>query len=490
VKIRQLVFPGTEWYARRPVRSSVNLTRPGLAATISPVVLLLFAVLFVAIADNRWTRAAWIAIGVGALVLATVRIAQRRRRGEEIVYADDQRFVWARTATGRLPSTPAFPGAGDPSDDERIRLVVRWDDVLATSATPTGAPWWAWRRPRLYIDLFVLPAVVTGDADSSLVDVDPPAADLPPTRLRFAVPRFNQRAALNLLRWYSPHLLVDPVTGGSALFLEPDGNPWPDPSSDSPGARQVPIPPGPILGLPPSAVPITEWAPPEPMVTDAGRPDFASADGTAGAATDGAGRAGTVPLRARPPHVAVFGHLGRITGAGRAWRIGWLVMRLLTSVAFLILFVALGIVALTTDDIPRRLLAVSVAFALWFALGVWRYAWRLFRLRDASASFVAFTPGGVRVVDAASYASIPWRAIRRATLHAEGRRRWLCLGIDATVPADVSWAVLRAPTGAQILPGQTVLWLRLPKDEADPRRLGPGLWTGGNVPFDAGTWPR
>lgn len=109
-------------------------------------------------------------------------------------------------------------------------------------------------------------------------------------------------------------------------------------------------------------------------------------------------------------------------------------------------------------------------------------------MRDAAASFVALTPGGVRVVDASSYASIPWRVIRQATLHTEGRRTWLCLGIDATSPADLSWAILRAPTAAQVLPGCTVLWLRLPKGEADAQRLAPGLWVGGRVPFDPGIW--
>lgn len=190
-------------------------------------------------------------------------------------------------------------------------------------------------------------------------------------------------------------------------------------------------------------MPVTEWAPPEPLAV----------------------------------------------GAGRAWRVGWLVARLLMSLVFLLLFVVLGIVGLTSDDVSGSVVVVSAVFTIWFALGVWRYAWRLLRLRDAAASFVALTPGGVRVVDATSYASVPWRVIQQATLHTEGRRNWLCLGIDASAPADISWAVLRAPVAAQVLPGRTVLWLRLPKDEADPRRLGPGLWVGGNIPFNAGFWP-
>lgn len=110
-----------------------------------------------------------------------------------------------------------------------------------------------------------------------------------------------------------------------------------------------------------------------------------------------------------------------------------------------------------------------------FGFGVWRYAWRLLRLRDATASFLALTPGGVRVVDAASYASIPWRVIQQSTLHVEGHRSLLCLAIDAGAPADISWAVLRAPVGTQILPGRTVLWLRLQPGQADSRRLGLGL---------------
>lgn len=495
MKIRQLIFPGTEWYAKRPLRSTVNLTRPGLATVISPVSLGLFAVLSAATADGRWTRAGWVVVGVAALALAVVRIGQRRRPGEEMLFADERRFVHARTPSGRLLVSPSFPALLETSDDDRIRLVVRWNDVLATAATPTGAPWWAWRRPRLAVDLFVPPAVVTGeamtgDARTVLVDVDPPAADLPRTRLRFTVPRFSSQRALNLLRWYSPHLLVDPCTGGSALFLEPDGDPWPDTPPETAGSRQVPIPAGPILGLPPTAVPVTEWAPPEPPAVGGGRPDFESADAsTKTSAGNPTHAGGPVPLRARPPHVAVFGHLGRITGAGRAWRVGWLVARLMMSLAFLLLSVVLGIVGLTSDDVAGSVVIVSAVLTLWFAFGVWRYAWRLLRLRDAAASFVALTPGGVRVVDAASYASVPWRVIQQATLHIEGRRAWLCLAIDATAPADISWAVLRAPAAAQILPGRTVLWLRLPKDQADPSRLGPGLWVGGGVPFNAGFWP-
>jgi hypothetical protein len=499
MKLRRLFFPGNEWYARRPGSSSVNLTRPRLGTVISPVVLVLFAVLFAVTADGHWIRTVWIVVGLAALALASMRIWRRRRPGEEMLFADDVRLVYAHTPSGRLGSTPAFLVAADPSADERVRLVVGWDDVLATAATPTGAPWWAWRRPRVHVDLFVPSADPTDglpadDIRVIAVDVDPPAVDLPRTRLRFTVPRFSQQAALNLLRWYSPHLLVDPVTGGSALFLEPDGNPWPDAPPATPGTRQVPIPPGPILGLPAVSIPVTEWAPPEPAAVGDGRPDFEAVYPSAelaGRGPDGTQPAagGPVPLRARPPHVAVFGHLGRITGAGRAWRIGWLVLRLVMSSALLLLFVILGIVALTSSEVPGSVIVVSAVFSLWFGFGVWRYLWRLLRLRDAAASFVALTPGGVRVVDADSYASIPWRVIREATLHIEGRRSWLCLGVDADAPADISWAVLRAPASAQVRPGRTVLWLRLPKDQADPDRLGSGLWVGGHVPFNPIAWP-
>jgi hypothetical protein len=484
MKIRQLVFPGTDWYARRPVRSTVNLTRPGLATVVSPAVLVALSTLFALLADGR-TRAVWIVIGLAQLTVMIVRLRQRRRPGEELLVADGARFAYAATATGRL--TPS-PGQLDRTTDGRIRLLLGWDDILATAATPTGAPWWAWRRPRLHVDLFIPSDAVSDDMHPFVVDVDPPAADLPRTRLRFTIPRFSQQRALNLLRWYSPHLLVDPTTGGSALFLEPDGNPWPDPPAHTSAGREVPIPPGPILGLPAVAVPVTEWAPPAPAPAQAGRPDFESPQGST--TVDVAAPAdGPVRLRSRPPHVAVFGHLGRITGAGRAWRVGWLVARLLTSLVFLLFFVVLGIVGLTSSDGSGSLVIVSGVFTLWFGFGLWRYAWRLLRLRDAAATFVALTPGGVRVVDAASYASIPWRVISQATVRIEGRRAWLCLAIDATAPADISWAVLRAPASAQVLPGRTVLWLRLPKDEADPSRLGPGLWVGGGVPFAPGYWP-
>lgn len=491
MKIRRLVFPDTEWYSKRPVRSTVNLTRPGLAAVLSPALLVVLSTVFALTADGRRARARalLIVIGLAALVVTILRIRQRGRPGEAMLFADDARLRFVQTSTGRLTAAAAVPAQVDPGTDPRIRLEISWDEVLATAATPTGAAWWAWRRPRLHVDLFVAPDVadvVTDDMRAIVVDVDPPAIDLPSTRLRFTIPRFSQQSALNLLRWYSPHLLVDPATGGSALFLEPDGDPWPDVVPETPGSRRVPIPPGPILMLPSMAVPVTEWAPPEPMPVDAGRPEFESAAERAGAPSSAGG---PVPLRARPPHVAVFGHLGRITGAGRAWRVGWLVARLLMALGFLLLFVVLGIVGLTTSDLSGGVVVVSVVFTLWFGLGVWRYSWRLLRLRDAAASFVALTPGGVRVVGAESYASIPWRVIRQATLHTEGRRRWLCLGIDATAPADVSWAILRAPTTAQVLPGRTVLWLRLPKDEADPHRLADGVWVGGNVPFNAGFWP-
>jgi hypothetical protein len=487
MKLRQLVFPGTEWYARRPVRSTVNLTRPGLATVISPAVLVVFAAVFALVADGR-TRAVWTVIGLAELTVMIVRVRQRRRPGEEMLIADGTRFACAATPTGRLTSRP-FPPQLDPAADERIRLQLAWDDVLATAATPTGAPWWAWRRPRLHVDLFIPPDTVTQEMRPFVAAVDPPAVDLPRTRLRFTVPRFSQQRALNLLRWYSPHLLIDPSTGGSALFLEPDGDPWPDPPAHTSGGREVPIPAGPILGLPAVAVPVTEWAPPTPAGGEAGRPDFESPASATGSDHPSAGPDGPPPLRSRPPHVAVFGHLGRITGAGQAWRIGWLVARLLWCLVFLLLFVVLGLVGLTSDDGSTGLVVVSAVFTLWFGFGVWRYAWRLLRLRDAAASFVALTPGGVRVVDATAYASIPWRVITQATLRTEGRRAWLCLGIDATAPADISWAVLRAPASAQVLPGRTVLWLRLPKDEADPARLGPGLWVGGSVPFAPGYWP-
>lgn len=480
MRLRQVFFPSHEWYARQPARTSVNLTRTSLATVVSPVVLVVLAVVFTLTADGRWTRAAWLIVGLGALVLAAVRIRRTCRRSEEMLLADELRFVYAKTRTGRIPVAGIWSGQVKPGTDERVRVSLRWNDVLATAATPTGAVWWAWWRPRVQVDLFVTGEVRTDDMRDCLVDVDPPSADLPRTRLRFTVPRFSQQPALNLLRWYAPHLLVDPSTGGSVLFLEPDGNPWPDARTEALGSR-VPIPPGPILELPPASVPVTEWAPPEPVAAGVGRPEFESEGSTPAGAP--------VPLRRRPPHVAVFGHLGRITGAGRAWRIGWLVFRLLTSLALLLVCVLLDIAGLTSIDSPRSFLVVSGLFTLWFALGVWRYGWRLLRLRDAAASFVAFTPGGVRMVDAASYASIPWRVISQATLHTEGRRSWLCLAIDADVPADISWAVLRAPAGAQILPGSMVLWLRLPKDEADPRRLGHGLRAGGGVPFDAGSWP-
>lgn len=450
--------------------------------------LVLLSAVFALTADGRWSRAVWIAIAVIALVVTTLRVRQRARPGEAMLLADDARFVCAHTPSGRISAASIFGRQFDPATDSRTQWQIAWEDVLAAVATPTGAPWWSWRRPRLHVDLFVAPDVVTDETRAIVVDVDASAIDLPRTRLRFTIPRFSQQSALNLLRWYSPHLLVDPVTGGSALFLEPDGDPWPDAPPETPGSRRVPIPPGPILGLPATAVPVTEWAPPAPPDIAAGRPEFESAavdpaDVTGSSSGTGA-PTGAVPLRSRPPHVAVFGHLGRITGAGRAWRIGWLVARLLMTLAFLLLFVVVGIVGLTSSELSGSVVIVSAVFTLWFGLGVWRYAWRLLRLRDAAASFVALTPGGVRVVDASSYASIPWRVIRQATLHTEGRRTWLCLGIDATSPADLSWAILRAPTAAQVLPGCTVLWLRLPKGEADAQRLAPGLWVGGRVPFD------
>lgn len=61
---------------------------------------MLLAVLFAVTTDGRWTRAVWIVVALGALVVATQRIRQRRRPGEEMLFADDGQFVYARTSTG------------------------------------------------------------------------------------------------------------------------------------------------------------------------------------------------------------------------------------------------------------------------------------------------------------------------------------------------------------------------------------------------------
>lgn len=114
---------------------------------------------------------------------------------------------------------------------------------------------------------------------------------------------------------------------------------------------------------------------------------------------------------------------------------------------------------------------------------------RLVGLRGAATSFVAITSDGVRLIDADSYAAVPWRVIRQASLHRQGRHSWLCLAVDAEAPADIAWAVLRAALRDQVVPGCSVLRLPLPAGSAHPSKLQRALWQGGRVRFDSTSWP-
>ncbi len=185
----------------------------------------------------------------------------------------------------------------------------------------------------------------------------------------------------------------------------------------------------------------------------------------------------------------IFGKLGRVSGAGLAWRVGWLFARFVVALVLWLLFALTLVVELVDDHTDTSAVVGLIIATTVVTVPLIRYTWRLLRLRHAGTEFVAFTPGGVRAVDAAAFASIPWRVIRQATLRSRGRRTWLCLAIDAHVPADISWAVLQASPAEQVVPGCTVLELRMPVGEAPAEDIGTGLDLGGSVPFDPVRWP-
>lgn len=122
-------------------------------------------------------------------------------------------------------------------------------------------------------------------------------------------------------------------------------------------------------------------------------------------------------------------------------------------------------------------------------VAAWRYVWRLVGLRGLGTTFVACTTDGVRLVDADSSVTIPWRVIRQATVDRRGRRRSRCLAVDAGSPVDISWSVLRAPEHDQVLPGNLVLELPLPPGSADAKKIDRARWQGGRVPLGSMSWP-
>jgi len=67
--------------------------------------------------------------------------------------------------------------------------------------------------------------------------------------------------------------------------------------------------------------------------------------------------------------------------------------------------------------------------------------------------------------------------------------RWFLEHRPADGDPDVADTLAIALYDHAISDARTVLWLRLPNDQADPHRLSPGLWAGGTVPFNAGFWP-
>lgn len=439
--LRRFLLPDGRWNAPRGPRTVVNLTRPGFDRVAVPTLVAVVA-LILAPVSGFLVGLGLLGVAVLAGALAGFGVHRRAGPGEAALIADANHLVYVNTASGRLATESLLRRQEDEEYDDGTPMVfdLPWARVVAASVTPTGAAWWRVRRARVHLDLYVTPRVLA--AVPGLVPVavalNPPAADLPGTRVRFTVPRFseqNAQNAQNMLRWYVPELIVDPADGRSVLLLDrsPTGRPN--------GTETDVDPPG---------------------------------------------------LRRRPGRVVVIGRLGRFTGSVLARRVGWVVVGLVVAMVLAAMFTFVAVRGFFDPDVVDSDFGVTLTGLLLAAallVAAWRYGWRLLGLHGAASNFVAITPDEVRLVDADSYAAVPWPVIRLATLHRDGRRRSLCLAVDAEAPADLSWVALRAPGQDQVLPGCVVLRLPLPPGSADAKKIGQALWEAGRVPFDSRSWP-
>lgn len=192
-------------YPTRPVAGQIALDRPGLPL---PAAALAAALVLIGESHHWW---AWVVAVAGIAVL--VWYWRRLQRPDRALRASGSGLSLLASAAGPVPAVTVradAPGIAVSSWD--------WPQIAAVSMTDEGS------RPQLRV--YLNPGAPDGPGVRT---VRAPSPDLPDRAVCIPLGWYAVPQAMNLMRWFAPDLLADPVTGAPVLGLsEPDDAPGDD----------------------------------------------------------------------------------------------------------------------------------------------------------------------------------------------------------------------------------------------------------------------